>query len=159
MIRRTCSVLVAGFQFSAEMMGRQTWGWSVRFSFRLCSFTYLALIINVWVVDLSPEGHLWWFEWILGREHQVNQEGTLIVTRKMSSEHSLLKAYLVIRSLVRDQQALPDQQVALVYLLSQEDCQGSSFLWILAWTSRNDLLAEFLKSPNSFWSLLVAAIV
>ena len=71
------------------------------------------------MVDLGPEGYLWWFEWILSREHQVNQEGTLIVTRKMSSENPLLTAYLVIRSLVRDQQALPDQQVALVHLLSQ----------------------------------------
>ena len=40
---------------------------------------HLALLINVGVVDLGPEGHLGRFEGILGREDQVYEEGPLVV--------------------------------------------------------------------------------
>ena len=71
--------------------------------------TDLAFHVNIWVVDWGLEIDLGWFEGIFRRELQVDQEGALVV-----------------RSLVRYQQATPEQYIALVNLESEELGQKNS---------------------------------
>ena len=73
----TCSVLVAGFQFSAAMIGRHTCWRALRLEENSVRCHYLSFLVDVGVVDLRSEGDFGWLEGILWGEYDVYQKCTL----------------------------------------------------------------------------------
>ena len=69
------------------------------------------------MVDHGLEGDLGWLERVLGRELNIDQEGTLKSENKITA--NIVITYLVVWSLVRHQQPLPEQDVTLVHLESK----------------------------------------
>ena len=80
---KTCSVLVAGFQFSAATIGRQTYsgvqGTNINklTTFLLRPEQYLTLLIDVGVIDLRSEGDFRWLERIFRGKDDVYQKCAL----------------------------------------------------------------------------------
>jgi len=87
----------------------------------------LALLVNVWVVDLCAERHPGGFEGVLFRENNVDQESSLVVWGGIGN-----------------QQALPHKQVGLVHLDVSEGF----------WRSLPEVCKLLLQSPGSRHSSL-----
>ena len=74
----TCSVLVAGFQFSAAMMGRQTCRQQNWEDSNIGPWLgYLSFLVDIGMIDLGSEGDLRWLEGILRGEYDVYQKCAL----------------------------------------------------------------------------------
>ena len=72
--------MVAGFQFSADMMVRQTCRCQTNYYTALETLsyhTYLTLLVNVGVVNQGPEADLGRLEGIFCWEDEIYQEGSL----------------------------------------------------------------------------------